>query len=355
MNDQQQNGAQSDYCIPDLIEDTISQIRWAPNPNSNLLATAGWDATVRIWQVSNNQTNFQSSLACNTKFSDPLLSLCWNSDCNMIFTGSADGSLNYFDATKGQSGTLGKHQYGCKEVLWVNNFLMTGGWDGKLNVWDLRNPNPILSLELGKKVYTMSQGGELLIIGLSDRIMTYFNLSKVFQGYTGPEATFESHLKYQTRKVCVFTENDGYAIGSIEGRVAVKYVDLKKAPEINAESKSMTHPSDFAFRCHRSNDGSELFPVHDICFNPVHGTFCTTGGDGSWIIWDKDSRSRLKHGFRDRRPPIVAAHYSYNGDILAYATGYDWSKGVGYEDPNLKPTLNLHYLPDPEKKKKPKK
>ena len=365
MNNDQSNGATSDYAIPDQIDDTISQIRWMPNQQTSILATAGWDAKIRVWSVLSNTsvmnqvptTSFQSKLLCQSQFNDPLLSLCWNSDCTMIFTGCADGTVNYFDANSSQVGVIGKHEFGCKEIIWISqaSLLMTGGWDGKLNIWDLRQQTPCMSIELGKRVYSMSQGGELLVLGLSDRIVTYFNLSKVFSGYTQPEATFESHLKYQTRKVCVFTENDGYAIGSIEGRVAVKFVDLKKNPEINNETKTMNNPNDFAFRCHRSADGQELYPVHDIAFNPVHGTFCTAGGDGSWIIWDKDSRSRLKHGFKDRRPPVVAVHYSPLGDILAYATGYDWSKGVAYEDPNIKPSLNLHFLPDAEKKKKQKK
>ena len=203
--------------------------------------------------------------------------------------------------------------------------------------------------------YTMSLTYPLLVVGMADRMVSYFNFNKINQGGFNPEATFESHLRYQTRKISCFPDGNGYAIGSIEGRVAIKYVDLNKQPEINNETKSMTHKDDFAFRCHRTGDGlTEIHSVNDIAFNQTYGTFCTAGGDGSWIIWDKDSRSRLRQGFHTNKSPITAIDYSANGDLLAYASGYDWSKGVSYEG-SVPVKLNIHYCPDADKKKKAKK
>ena len=39
-----------------------------------------------------------------------------------------------------------------------------------------------------------------------------------------PELIFNSHLNYQTRKVCDFPNGKGFAIGSIEGRIAIKNI-----------------------------------------------------------------------------------------------------------------------------------
>jgi mRNA export factor len=195
----------------------------------------------------------------------------------------------------------------------------------------------------------------LLVVGMADRIISYFNMNKLNGPGFAPDGTFESHLRYQTRRIAAFPEGDGYAIGSIEGRVAIKYVDLNKVPEINPETKTMNSKDDFAFRCHRTGDNmSEVYAVNDIAFNPAYGTFCTGGGDGSWIIWDKDSRSRLKQGYHQNKAPITALDYSYNGDLLAYAAGYDWAKGIAYEN-SFQPKLSIHYCPDSDKKKKPKK
>ncbi len=202
----------------------------------------------------------------------------------------------------------------------------------------------------------MSSVFPLLVVGLSDRGMCYFNLNKIHQTGFVPEAVFESHLKYQTRYISCFSEGNGYAIGSIEGRVAIKNVDLNRMPDINPETKLMNSNEDFAFRCHRVGDIPDVFPVNCIAFNQPYGTFCTGGGDGTWLIWDKYSKSRLKMGHfpmpgNQPKLPITALDYNISGDLLAYAGGYDWSKGVSGEG-SFQAKIGIHYLLDSEKKKK---
>jgi mRNA export factor len=358
----QENAVLNDFTVPDQIEDTIQVLKFNPNKSNCFLAGAGWDCKVRVWNVNyqvSSQMNtttakIQTAPATVIPFNDPLLSLCWQPDTR-IFTGSCDGNIYVIDMNSGQTSPLGKHESGVKEVHWnpQHNVLISGGWDGNLNFWDLKSPTPCFSMNLGKKVYTMSLSYPLLVIGMENRLVTYFNLNKL-GGDFRPEATFESHLRYQTRKIAAFPEANGYAIGSIEGRVAIKHVDLNKMPTISEDTKQMSMQDDFAFRCHRMGESAnEVYPINDIAFNYEYGTFCTAGGDGSWIIWDKDSRSRLKQGFHQGRPPITAVDYSYNGDLLAYACGYDYAKGINY-DGTYQPKLNIHYCPDSDKKKKPK-
>lgn len=103
----------------------------------------------------------------------------------------------------------------------------------------------------------------------------------------------------------------GYAIGSIEGRVGIQYIEEKK-------------PGDnFAFKCHRNENNA--YAVNAISFHPVHGTVSTAGGDGSFQIWDKDSKQRLK-SCPNLGGPVVATAFSRVSDTFAYAVGYDWSK-----------------------------
>ena len=78
---------------------------------------------------------------------------------------------------------------------------------------------------------------------------------------------------------------EGYALGSIEGRVAVEYTD----PSEESQSRR------FAFKCHRSIvDGVDVaYPVNAIAFHPVHGTFATGGADGLVHVWDPLKRKRV--------------------------------------------------------------
>lgn len=61
----------------------------------------------------------------------------------------------------------------------------------------------------------------------------------------------------------------GYAISSVEGRVAIEYFD----------SSEESQAKKFAFKCHRRKENGEdtAYPVNAIAFQPVYGTFATGG------------------------------------------------------------------------------
>jgi len=75
----------------------------------------------------------------------------------------------------------------------------------------------------------------------------------------------ESSLKYQTRTLRLFPDGTGFALGSIEGRVAIEYLDEIKAEQENKKK--------YAFKCHRVGD--TVYPVNAIVFHPIYGTFAT--------------------------------------------------------------------------------
>ena len=76
----------------------------------------------------------------------------------------------------------------------------------------------------------------------------------------------ESNLKYQTRNVACFPDKRGYVLSSIEGRVAVEYLD--PSPEVQRQK--------YAFKCHRMKENGEKHIVNDlISFLNVFSTFCS--------------------------------------------------------------------------------
>ena len=115
----------------------------------------------------------------------------------------------------------------------------------------------------------MSLGGDRLVVATSNRKISIFDLRKSFHV---PEQTRDSSLKYQTRCVHVFPDGQGYALGSVEGRVAMEFLEA-------GESQG----SKYAFKCHRTTDedGKDVaFPVNCMAFHPKFGTFATGGCDG---------------------------------------------------------------------------
>jgi hypothetical protein len=69
----------------------------------------------------------------------------------------------------------------------------------------------------------MDTKDNLLVVGTADRQVTIFNLGNPTVVYK----TLMSPLKYQTRVVSCFTTANGFAIGSVEGRCAIQYVEDK--------------------------------------------------------------------------------------------------------------------------------
>ena len=361
-----------DYFIPDQIEDTIQCMKFIPTQNVNYLATGGWDNKLRVFNINYNVINqnlgnedaqMSSNLEYGYQQNSPILSLSWEGNTGRIFTGCADGSINVLDMGKKNSTTIGNHKFACKEVIYHQNYniLLTGGWDGIINIFDLRSSGPILSYQFENKVYSMSCVKDLLVVGLSELKIGYFNLAQLQNRIFEPVLIFNSHLKYQTRKVCVFPDGKGFAEGSIEGRVAIKNIrDLNNLPSINQESgtimgKDEQGKDDFAFRCHRNNKVNpvQVYAVNDIAFNPVYGTFCTVGSDGVYSIWDKLNRSRLFERLEcPDKTPLTCCDYNSSGNLLAFAAGYDWSKGAeGAKEYSQGAKIGIHYLIPQHRKK----
>lgn len=208
--------------------------------------------------------------------------------------------------------------------------LITGSWDKTVKYWDLRQQTPVGSITCQERVYSMDVRNKLFVVATADRWIDIINLDKPFEFYK----QLQSPLKWQTRVVSCFTDANGFAIGSIEGRCAIQYVEEKDS-SLN-----------FSFKCHRvtppnSRDVSNVYSVNDISFHPVHGTFTTAGSDGSFHMWDAQAKHRLK-GYPETGQTISATAFNRTGSIFAYAMSYDWSKGYAHHTPQSINKIMLH-------------
>lgn len=88
----------------------------------------------------------------------------------------------------------------------------------------------------------------LMVVATAERKMVVVNLTNPDRIY----ATINSPLKYQSRSVACFPDQQGFCLGSIEGRVAVHHVHDRDSSK------------NFAFKCHRDNQVGMRFthPPH---------------------------------------------------------------------------------------------
>ncbi|EJT52149.1 hypothetical protein A1Q2_06918 [Trichosporon asahii var. asahii CBS 8904] len=265
--------------------DSVSKIAFSPT--QDILGVASWDNIVRLYNVNSQG---QSEPKAMYQHEAPVLDLTWTK-AQQVAAHDAPIKCARFVETNG------------------NSILITAGWDKKLKVhiYDLANP---------------------------------------FTKYR----QIESPLKWQTRVISCFPQSvggDGYAIGSIEGRIGIQ--------------------KNFSFKCHRidiptgSMPGSpavtgsqNVFPINTISFHQTQGTFCTGGGDGSLTFWDgmaPYSAKDLGNGDPEARPnpvwgtPVVSTAFNHTQEILAYAFSYDWSKGHGGVPPANPPATKIMLHP----------
>ena len=116
--------------------------------------------------------------------------------------------------------------------------LVTGSWDKTIKYWDLRQPNPVVSVTTQDRVYSLDAKSKLLVVACAERYINVVNLDNPGQWYK----TLSSPLKWQTRVVTCFTDATGFAIGSIEGRCAIQYVEEKDSGYVRSLTFICTKP-----------------------------------------------------------------------------------------------------------------
>ncbi|XP_048439219.1 protein RAE1-like isoform X2 [Pyrus x bretschneideri] len=334
-SNQNQNPNKS-FEVTHLPNDSISSLSFSPK--SNILVATSWDNQVRCWEIHQSGQNLASVPKASISHDQPVLCSAWKDDGSTVFSGSCDKQVKMWPLAGNQPVTVAMHDAPIKEVAWIPemNYLVTGSWDKTLKYWDLRQQTPIHTQALPERCYTLSVRYPLMVVGTADRNLIVFNLQT-------PQTEFKrivSPLKYQTRSVAAFPDQQGFLVGSIEGRVGVHHLDD------GLQSKN------FTFKCHR--EGNDIYSVNSLNFHPVHHTFATTGSDGSFNFWDKDSKQRLKAMARCSQS-IPCSAFNSDGSIFAYAVCYDWSNGAENHNPaTAKNCIYLHVPQEAEVKGKPR-
>lgn len=335
-----------DYEIENPSDDSISCLSFSPaSIQSNYLVSGSWDNNVRCWEIDNTGKSIPKA---QQTMQGPILDVCWHDDGSKVFMASCDKQVKCWDLASNQAIQIAEHQAPVKACRWVkaSNYsaLMTVSWDKTLKFWDTRSPNPMMSINLPERAYCADVDYPMAVVGTAGRGIIIYQLDG------GPKEfkKVESPLKYQHRCVSIFRDKNktptGFAIGSVEGRVAIQYVQP-------------ANPKDnFTFKCHRSNGQvngfQDIYAVNDIAFHPIHGTLATVGSDGRFSFWDKDARTKLKTS-EPCEQPITKSAFNKDGQIFAYSVSYDWSKGHEFHNTQKKNYIFLRSCFD-ELKPRPK-
>lgn len=195
--------------------------------------------------------------------------------------------------------------------------MVSAGWNSKVHVWDARSRpgTAVATVDLPGKAFGMDVDAarNRVVVGTSGRRICVIDIRAHSAELILDR---ESYLKYQTRTVSFFPDGNAIALGSIEGRVAVEYLD-----EIGLDSQGKQK---YAFKCHRVGD--VVYPVNCIAFNPRFGTFATGGCDGTVVTWDGANKKKLTT-LPKFATSIAALAFNMDGSELAIASSYTYEEG----------------------------
>ncbi|THH30002.1 hypothetical protein EUX98_g4193 [Antrodiella citrinella] len=208
------------------------------------------------------------------------------------------------------------------------------------------------TIQLPERCYAMDIAFPLMVVGTAElggeRNITIYDLNNP----TEKLKVMKSPLNFQTRVITCFPKGTGFCIGSVEGRVALHYIDEK------------SFSNNYSFRCHRKSDKAAassprnqtvVYAINDVNFHPVHGgTFSTCGSDGTINYWDGEARIRLKILDASASGSISSTCFNRTGTIQAYAVSYDWHKGHTGNTPGLANKIMLHMCKEEEVKRQNK-
>ncbi|XP_041991433.1 mitotic checkpoint protein BUB3.1-like isoform X2 [Salvia splendens] len=239
---------------------------------------------------------------------------------------------------------LGRHDgpVRCVEYSYATGQVITGSWDKTLKCWDPRSSSgqdrSVGTYTQPERVYSMSVVGNRLVVATAGRHVNVYDLRNMSQ----PEQRRESSLKYQTRCVRCYPNGTGYALSSVEGRVAMEFFDLSET----GQSKK------YAFKCHRKSEAGRdiVYPVNAIAFHPIYGTFATGGCDGYVNVWDGNNKKRL-YQYTKYPTSIAAVSFSRDGRLLAVASSYTYEEGDKAHEPDA---IFVRSVNEVEVKPKPK-
>ncbi|KAK4791902.1 hypothetical protein SAY86_022337 [Trapa natans] len=308
--------------------DSVSSLSFSPT--ANYLVATSWDNQVRCWEIDVRGENVNSMPRASISHDHPVLCSAWKDDGTTVFSGGCDKQVKMWPLLSGgQPMIIGMHDAPIKEMAWIPeiNVLVTGSWDKTLRYWDIRQPTPLHTQQLPDRCSALAVRKQAMVVGTADKNFILFDLQN-------PQTEFKrftTSLKYPARCIDVFPDQQGFIVGSIEGRVGVSHFD---------DSQKYKN---FTFKCQR--DGDDIYSVNSVHFHPVFPTLATAGSDGTFGFWDKDNKQKLKLLQRRCCLPITCSTFNTDGSIFAYSVCYDWSKGAANHNPATSTTSIVLYLP----------
>ena len=316
------------------FDEGVSDVRFlgGTTPRGSL-AAACWDSNVHVFIASDDDEGRR--LAFET--GGPVLGCETVDEGRGVVSASLDASVTKHDLETGSRTTIGSHgvsgavgstgdiAFGASAVRAARfsspHVLASGGWDGRLKLWDSRcagatvGHEAAVEAQLPGKCYGLdvaAGGNHIVAVTNGRKLASYDVRSGIIAALDqiGPSVS----LPYQPRCVRISPDGRSQAIAYLEGKVTIEQTATQKAPG-----------KPFTFKCHRK--ANAVFPVNAVAFSPLNNALVFTGGsDGFVNAWDISARKKIFQ-FAKFASSVSAIDINDTGDAIAVASSYAFEQG----------------------------
>ena len=239
--------------------DGVSRVLWLSDTS---LVVSSWDGSVALHEVGAG-----SRRAAAYAHKGGVLDVAGAVGGSVCYSGGLDMAVLRHDFAAGSTDVLGSHAAAvrCVEHCGARGLVLSGSWDKSVRAWDARSSSSgsgsssaasasaasaaagrgcVAALALPDRCYALALVGDsTLVAGTAGRHVRLYDLRRL-----GPEVheeeggggggggaaalagqAREGSMKHQTRAIRGLPDGSGFVTGSIEGRVAVDFVDLAPA------------------------------------------------------------------------------------------------------------------------------
>ena len=295
----------------------ISSLKFSYIKDCALLSFASWDKTLTVNNIS-NMTNATSFIQ-NTNTSSVILSQAFRPEgLPVLALGYALGQVTLLDLEFQKVEMLSsKHEIGTKCLLWKDaNTLVSGGWDGKLLMHDIRMKTLSYSTMMNHRFYSMDKSANYILCGLSENLYTLLDMRNM----GGVAMQYECKSKYPISSCAINPDETSLVVSSNSGIVEVRYINNNNSNII------------YTFVPHKNTE-NELYSVNQVQFI-TRNILCTAGADGYMNFWDINKQDHLFYGYNESKAPVICFDTIESPNrttfLMAYALGNDFSKGPMY-------------------------